>query len=106
MTNELYITVRNVEIPRFQIEEIEQKFGATLVHDFEADLIRTLDRALREYRVTYEKDPDFIAIADRPGEIFKHMTMNIQALGLTLPGAYNKPAYFRFKRMFKVAKPL
>ena len=95
-----HIVVRGVLVPKLQIENIEQEFGAKLVPDEEVDLIYALDRVLFSYRQQQHKDPDFVQLGKYPGYLFKHMTLKLNYLGLEVPGPHNKPAWFRFKKLY------
>lgn len=94
------IKVRNVFIPAIQVEQIEQEFGSELVPDIEADLLIALDRTLQEFKLDKKREPDIVVLSDHPGEFFKHMVLNISFLGAEIPGAYNKPAWFRFRKQY------
>lgn len=96
-----FILVRGINIPKFQIDQVEQQYGARLVRDNEHSLLYSLDRTLQVYRLNHNnKDPDAVVLTNWPGEFFKHMVMSINVLGMNIPGSYQKPAWFRFPKSF------
>lgn len=96
-----FILVRGINIPKLEIDQVEQQYGAKLVRDGEYSLLYSLDRTLQKYRLTHDnKDPDAVVLTNWPGEFFKHMVMNIEVLGLKIPGSYQKPAWFRFPKSY------
>ncbi len=94
------ISVRNIQINAKDVDDVESEYGAELVPDSESDLLRTLDLTLQKYRLANKKDPDIVILTDHTGEFFKHMVLNIDFLGASIPGAYNKPAWFRFRKQY------
>lgn len=99
--DELYTTVRGVKIPTVQIEQIEQEFGVKLVPDTEGRTLRALDLILQRHRLAHDnRDPDVVILREQPEYMYKHMVLNIQFMGMSIPGPYNKPCWFRFKRNF------
>ncbi len=98
------VPVRAVKVPAIQVREIEDKFGAELVSDNEPELLLALDNTLQKYRLDKGVDPDIIVLLDRPTEFFKHMVLNINFLGTSIPGSYNKPAWFRFRKSYLGAR--
>lgn len=99
--DELFTTVRGVKIPTVQINQIEQEFGVKLVPDTQGHILKQLDLALQRYRLEHDNsDPDMILLRDYPEYLYKHMVLNIQFMGMSIPGPYNKPCWFRFKRNF------
>lgn len=97
--NDLYTEIRGIQVPKIQVKQIEDTYGVKLVSDDEALLIQELDLTLQKHRLTHDnKDPDLVVLYNYPGELFKHMVLNINFLGLDVPGPYNKPAWFRFKK--------
>jgi hypothetical protein len=101
MDNELYTQVRAVNVPTIQIKQVESQFGAKLVPDSEYNTLLNLDDTLKKYRKSHNgKDPDMVSLTNHPGELFKHMVLNIQFLGMEVPGSYNKPAWFRFRKSY------
>ena len=99
--NNLYTMVRGVRIPTVQIDMVEQGYGVKLVTDEEPNLLKALDLTLQKHRLTHDNnDPDVILLREYPEWVFKHMVLNIEFLGTMIPGAYNKPAWFRFKKNF------
>ena len=100
-TNDLYVKVRGINIPRFQVTQIEEEHGAKIVPDEDWRTLLYLDAALKKFRTNNEnRDPEFIILADRPGFRYKHMVMNINFLGMTIPSSYTKPAWFYWSRKF------
>ncbi len=95
-----FISVRAVKVPKQEIDNVEQQFGAKLVPDSEYHVLLNLDHTLRKYRLEHDKDPDVILLMDDPAHFYKHMVLNINFMGMEIPGSYNKPAWFRFKRSF------
>lgn len=92
-------------IPRIQIENIQDAYGVELVQDTEYRLLRELDLSLQKYRLSHDnKDPDVVQLIDRPEFLFKHMVLNINFLGMEVPGAYNKPCWFRFSKTHPIHK--
>lgn len=101
----IYTFVRGVKIPTKQIEQIEQEYGVKLVPDTEGNILRALDRTLQVYRLTHDHaDPDVTQLSDFPEYLFKHMVLNIQFMGMEIPGAYNKPCWFRFNKSHPIHK--
>lgn len=100
----MFKTIRGVQIPEIQVKQVEDEFGAKLVEDHEKNLLWSLDRTLEKFRLDKGRDPDFVQLLQYPGEYFKHMTFNINFLGMQVPGSYTKPAWFRMKRMFRGAR--
>lgn len=101
MQDELYTMVRAVKVPTIQVKNIEFTYGAKLVTDDEYNLLLNLDDTLKKYRKSHDgKDPDMVALTSHPGELFKHMVLNINFLGSEIPGSYNKPAWFRFRKNY------
>lgn len=97
--DELYTMVRAVKVPTIQIKNVEQMYGAKLVPDEEYNTLLNLDDTLKKYRRSHDgKDPDMVALTNQPGYLYKHMVLNINFLGSEIPGSYNKPAWFRFKK--------
>ncbi len=101
---DLYTQVRGVNIPTFQIKQVEGQYGVKLVPDEEYNILLNLDLSLKKYREERGKDPDLIMLADQPEFYYKHMVLNIHLLGMELPGSTKKPAWFRFKRNFNTQK--
>lgn len=102
---DLYVEVRGIQVPKIQIDQIEQEYGVKLVGDDEERLIYELDITLQKHRLTHQnRDPDLVALRDYPNEFFKHMVLNLNFLGLDIPGPYNKPAWFRFNKLHKIYK--
>lgn len=101
MTESPYETVRGVRVPKQQIENIEREFGAKLVPETEGILLKKLDLTLAGYRSLHDKDPKSVVLLDYPGEMFKHMNLNVGFMGLSLEVTH-KPAWFRFKKSFRV----
>lgn len=101
MNDNLFINVRAVKIPAIQIRQVEDEYGVKLVPDTEPEILLTLDNILQRYRLANSgKDPEYVMIAEYPEYLFKHMTLNINVMGLQLPGSQNKPCWFRTKRIF------
>lgn len=99
--NELYTFVRGVQIPTFQISNIEAEYGVKLVPDTEWQILKALDLTLQKYRLAHDnKDPDVVMLREYPDRLFKHMVLNINFLGMTVPGSYQKPAWFSMKKGF------
>lgn len=101
----MYRFVRGVKIPSIQIDQIEQEYGVKLVPDTEPNILRALDRALQIYRLRNKnQDPDVVQLSDYPEHLFKHMVLNIHFMGMEIPGAYNKPCWFRFNKTHPIHK--
>lgn len=102
--NELYTLVRGIKVPTIQIKQIEEQFGVKLVSDdYEnANIIYTLDRTLAQYRLENKRDPDLILLTDTPDVYYKHMVMNLNFLGMEVPGSYTKPAWFKLPRSHRI----
>ena len=101
----MFTFVRGVQIPTLQIDNVEQEYGVKLVSDERPELLLALDRALQIYRLSHKnKDPDVVQLSDYPELLFKHMVLNISFMGAEIPGSYNKPAWFSFKRNHPIYK--
>lgn len=99
--NELYTFVRGVQIPTFQISNIEAEYGVKLVPDTEWQILKALDLTLQKYRLAHDnKDPDVVMLREYPDRLFKYMVLNVDFLGMSVPGPYNKPCWFWFKKNF------
>jgi hypothetical protein len=98
--NDLYTTVRGVQIATAQIKQIEDEYGVRLVPDTEGRVLLALDRTLQEYRIQKGKDPDLVMLRETPELYYKHMVLNIHFMGMEIPGAYKKPAWFKMSKLF------
>jgi len=100
--DDLYVNVRAVKVPKIQIDQIEQQFGAKLVSDAEYHTLLSLDATLKQYKLEKGREPDMVMLSDQPNYYYKHMVLNINFLGMEIPASDKKPAWFRFKRQFKL----
>lgn len=100
----MYTLVRGVRILTSTIDEVEQTFGAKLVSDEKPELLLNLDKALYEYYQLHQREPDVIQLIDFPELLFKPMVLNIEVLGMSVPGSYRKPAWFYFKKNHPIYK--
>lgn len=95
-----YVIVRGVNVPKADIERMEQDFGATLVGDHEVIVIAALDMALKRFRDTHGRDPERVNLREDPFHWYKHAPINLAVMaGLTVPVTH-KPAWFRWPRLF------
>ena len=101
LNSDIYTMVRGVNIPTVQIDMVEQEYGVKLVPDKDWKILRALDLTLQKYRLGHEnREPDVVMLSDYPDKIFKHMVLNINFMGMTIPGAYNKPSWFWLRKNF------
>jgi hypothetical protein len=97
--NDLFIQVRGINIPKHEVESVEQRFGAKLVSDDEPYLLVTLDTVLAKYKLENGREPDMVDLHTHPGEWFKHMPLTVDFMNQKLDVTH-KPAWFRFKKIF------
>lgn len=98
MENE-FSTVRNVRVPRQQIDDMKAMYGAELVED--GLVLDALDRALKHHRATRGIDPDLVNLRDDPFHWYKHMILDVREplTGFLIPVTH-KPAWFKLPRLF------
>ena len=103
--DDLYTLERGVKIPTIQIRQVEDEYGVKLVGDESPKTLLALDLALDTYKMSHDnKEPDVIMLPDYPEKLFKHMVLNIQFLGMEIPGSSKKPAWFWFKKTHPIYK--
>lgn len=97
-----FVVLRNIRVPRHQVDELRLMFGAEPLMD-DDPLLPILDKALAFYRESHGRDPDSLVLAGDGTVRYKHcaLTVPIHALGGIRVPVEHKPAWFRLPRIFK-----
>jgi hypothetical protein len=98
-----FVMIRGYPRLRENVEEVQKLYGAKLVQDTEPDLIRRLDTALFNAKKKTGVYPEALAMPEDASNLYMPIPYEVIFYGLKLD-MYNKPAWFRCRRLFTVTK--
>lgn len=92
-----YTMIRGYPRRRDYVEEVQKMYGAALVGDEEASLLKQLDHHLFVARQKMGEYPELLVMPSEPLSLFLPIPYDIAIWGVTLE-MFDKPAWFRVKR--------
>jgi hypothetical protein len=106
-SDQTFILVRGVHVPKTQVEQYEAEYEAELVDDAaEWRLVAALDKAYTEHRMAKGVPPERVTIAaiDPFIEFIPHVLQVQEPVTKAMVRVSHKPAWFRRKRPFVITR--